>query len=1190
MSPAGLPASFAQERLWFLDQLEPGTAAYNLVRAFRITGPLNTDALTSAVAAVVRRHESLRTVFESVEGVALQLVLPEAKVEVPILDLTDLPQSERKATALRIASEEGKKPFDLTRGPLLRTVLLKLDRDQYILVLALHHIITDGWSISILFRELTHCYEAFMQGTGTGNDNNNDPDLPELPVQYSEYAQWQREYIAGEVLDNQVSYWKQKLAGAPTILDLPTDHARPTTHNWQGATEELILESRVLAGLKEFAQSEGATLFMVSLAAFQALLWRYTNQNSILIGTPTAARSQIEIENLIGFFVNTLVFRADFTPNLTFRDLVRQVRACALEAYSQQDVPFEKLVEELVPQRSMNTSPLFQVMFTFQNIPKQIFEISGLEMEELEFETGIAKFDLSVEAFEDDRFHCRFEYNTDLFEKETILSQISHFRNLVHAVLKNPDQSLAGIALMDSREREQVLIQWNNTASDYPRELHIHTAFEQQAANTPDSTALIHQGKKFSYWKINEDANRLAHYLMKKGVGRGSLVAVSFERSPDLTVALLGVLKTGAAYVPLDHSYPADRLTSMLEDTNAECVLSLSGLRNRLPGTLHNLILLDIEAELIANESPLNPAAVLTQADRAYVLYTSGSSGRPKGVEGTHRGAINRMQWMWERYPFQAGEVCCQKTNVGFVDSVWEIFGPLLAGVPSVILPQEALLDPEEMLRTLAEHRVTRIVLVPSLLRALLEHAPNLQERVPHLKLWTCSGEVLKWELAEKFRKAYPTATLLNIYGSSEVAADVTCHELTPQPPEPSRRDGASPVSFEPEKAAAEEEEKAPGVAHSLRLMQGVGASEESEAAGVGATATSIQSQPAATGSVPIGRPISNTQLYVLDEHLNSVPVGVRGEIYVGGDGLARGYWRQPELTAERFIPNPIAPERSAKLYRTGDLGRWRKRKDGTGEIEYLGRRDSEVKVRGMRIELGEIETVLSRHEWIDEAVVELSGEGAEQRLIAYVVGGTKAAAPSARELRRYIRTKLPEHMVPASFVKLESLPLLSSGKVNRRALAAMPGVSLAEQGIVAPRTVVEQKLAEMWAEVLKVKEVGVDQNFFELGGHSLLVLQVMARIRREFDVELGVRTMFEEPTIAGLGIEVEKARALGMKSRTPALERRPRPAPANASREALLAQLDTLSADDVQTLLKRVLEAKLSTEAEAFSAEPGLL
>jgi amino acid adenylation domain-containing protein len=1127
MIPVGLPASFAQERLWFLDQLEPGTAAYNLVRAFRISGPLNIDALTSAIAAAVRRHESLRTIFESVDGLARQIVLPEVVVKVPVLNLTDLPEGERKAAALRIASEEGKKPFDLTRGPLLRSVLLRLDRDQYILVLAMHHIITDGWSISILFRELTQFYEAFMEGTV--------PELPELPVQYAEYAQWQREYIAGEVLARQVKYWKTKLAGAPTLLDLPTDYARPSNHSWQGATEELIFDKQVLARLKDFAQAQGATLFMVSMAAFEALLWRYTGQQSILIGTPTAARSQIEIEKLVGFFVNTLVFRADFSADLTFRDLIHQVRGCALEAYSHQDVPFEKLVEELVPQRTMNTTPLFQVMFTFQNIPKQIFEISGLEMEELEFETGIAKFDLSVEVFEDDRFHFRFEYNTDLFEKETILRQISHFRNLVLSVLKNPDEPLARISLMDDSEREQLLVQWNDTDTQYQRDLHIQTAFESQVARRPDSVALLYQGKKFSYRQINEDANRLAHYLMKKGVGPGSLVGVSLERSPDLTVALLGVLKTGAAYVPLDHSYPADRISSMVEDTEAQCVISHSGIRSKLPDAVRNLVTLDVEGDLIRKESALNPILDLSSVDRAYVLYTSGSSGRPKGVEGTHRGAMNRMQWMWERYPFQAGEVCCQKTNVGFVDSVSEIFGPLLTGLPSVILPQEALLDPEEMLGTLAENRVTRIVLVPSLLRALLDHAPNLEERLPQLKLWSCSGEVLTWELAKRFRKAYAAATLLNIYGSSEVAADVTWHEVT----------------------AATENEKAP-----------------------------------ATASVPIGKPISNSQIYVLDEHKNPVPAGVRGEIYVGGDGLALGYWRQPEMTAERFVPNPIAPERSAKLYRTGDLGRWRKirEKDGAtaGVLEYLGRLDSEVKVRGMRIELGEIETVLARQEWVEEAVVELSGEGVEQRLIAYVVGGA-GEAPSARELRRYLRTKLPEHMVPASFVKVESLPLLPSGKVNRRALATVQGVSLAEQGTVAPRTEVEKKLAEMWAEVLKVKEVGVDQNFFELGGHSLLVLQVMARIRREFDVELGVRTMFEEPTIAGLGIEVEKARATGIKSQTPVLERRPRPAAANVSREALLAHLDTLSADDVQTLLKRVLDAKLSTEGEAVGQEPEL-
>ena len=551
----------------------------------------------------------------------------------------------------------------------------------------------------------------------------------------------------------------------------------------------------------------------------------------------------------------------------------------------------------------------------------------------------------------------------------------------------------------------------------------------------------------------------------------------------------------------------------MLEETQPEYVLSSDGIRSRLPEAIGRVIAIDAEAQLFKHESSLNPSVDSSGEQRAYILYTSGSSGKPKGVEGTHRGALNRCQWMWKRYPFDVGEVCCQKTNLGFVDSVWEIFGPLLAGVPSVIVPQEVLLDPEELIQYLAKHRVTRMVLVPSLLRALLDHAPNLGEKVPELKLWSLSGEALSWELAGRFQKAFPDATLLNIYGSSEVAADVTWHEVT---------------------------ECAEGK----------------------------------TGTVPIGKAIANTQVYVLDRYRNPVPVGVRGEIYVGGAGLALGYWRQPELTAERFVANPIAPEQSARLYKTGDLGRWKR----NGEIEYLGRIDTEVKVRGMRIDLREIETVLAGQEGIEEAVVELTGEGGDEaRLVAYVVSTAKGVV-NAGELRRHLRTKLPEHMVPARYVQMEKLPLLPSGKVNRRALEETSGVALSEQGLVRPRTEVERKLAAIWVELLKTKEVGVDQNFFELGGHSLLVLQVMARIRRMFDVELAVRTMFEEPTIAGLAKEVEKAEALGIKAKMPVLERRARPEVAAASREALLKQLDTLSAEDVQSLLKRVLHAKLAT------------
>jgi amino acid adenylation domain-containing protein len=687
---------------------------------------------------------------------------------------------------------------------------------------------------------------------------------------------------------------------------------------------------------------------------------------------------------------------------------------------------------------------------------------------------------------------------------------IQHWRTLLEAAAADPHRAVSELPLLTARERSQILVDWNRTEADYPRNATIHELFDAQCERTPEAVALREGRNCLIFRELQARSNRFAHHLRRLGAGRGTRVALCVERSLNMVVALLGVLKTGAAYIPLDPSYPADRLQFMLEDAVATLLVTHSGVLKKLRFSEAKTVNLDTDWQGIARTSADNLSTRVEPGDPAYVLYTSGSTGRPKGVKGTHRGAINRFQWMWERYPFQTGEVCCQKTNLGFLDSMWEIFGPLLAGIPSVIVPAEVMRDPEEMLRSLAAAGVTRIVLVPSLLRALLDHAPNLKERVPRLKLWSCSGEALSGELARRFRQGFPQATLLNIYGSSEVAADVTWHEVL------------------------EKEED------------------------IGAT-------------VPIGKPISNTQMYVLDPHRNPVPVGVRGEIYVAGDGLALGYWNRAALTAERFVENPIAPEQSKRLYRTGDLGRWR----GDGEIEYLGRVDGEVKLRGMRIDLGEIESVLLSHAGVREGAVIRVEEGGEARLVAYLVAEDREKA-DGRELRRYLRSKLPEHMVPSRFVQVAELPLLSSGKVNRRALATVEGVVLSEQGTVAPRTAVEQKLAGMWREVLKVGEVGVDQNFFELGGHSLLVLQVMVRIRREFDVELGVRTMFEEPTIAELAIEVEKARAMGMKAQTPVLERRARPRAAeSATREALLAQLDRLSADDVQTLLKRVLDAK---------------
>jgi amino acid adenylation domain-containing protein len=1104
MTRSAFPASFAQERLWFLDQLDAGTAAYNLPRAFRIIGPLKADILTQAFETVTQRHAALRTVFDSVEGEARQIVLSPVDVKIPVIDLTGIPKTERESEALRIAGEEGKKPFDLNEGPLLRPILVHLDEELHLLILVIHHIVTDGWSIALLFGEVTKCYAALVK--------NETPELPELPLQYAEYAQWQREYMSGDVLGNEIEHWKRKLAGAQTLLDLPTDHPRPSGHSWHGATEEISLDAAFLAKLKALAQTERCTLFMIAMASFQALLWRYTNQESILIGTPIAGRSEIEVENMIGLFVNTLVFRADFTHNLSFRQLMQQVRSFALEAYTHQDFPFEKLVEELIPQRSLDTHPLFQVMFTFQNIPKQIFEIPGLTIKEMPFEAGIAKYDLSVEVWENSEFHCQFEYNTDLFELSTIRRMLGHFEKLLNAVVENPDLTVAQIPIMSARERRQVLGEWNQTAADYPRDLPLHRAFENQVNASPDATALRFAGREWSYRQLNHQANRLADRLIKNGIRPGSLVGIFLERSTQMVVALLGVLKAGAAYVPLDPAYPGERLRFLIEDASLSGVVTHPSIISQLPSNAPNIVAFDSVAFDGDGDGPSgapvgNPSVLVSSDQRAYVIYTSGSTGVPKGVEGTHRASMNRFSWMWSTYPFKDGEVCCQKTNLGFVDSIWEIFGPLLAGIPNVIIPQEAVRDPEEMLQVLSRERVTRIVLVPSLLRTLLDHAPNLQHRLPDLKLWSCSGEILAADLAKRFHQACPQATLLNIYGSSEVAADVTCHQV-------GERDLASFVA--------------------------------------------------------IGKPISNTQIYLVDEFGEPAPIGIRGQIFVGGDNLARGYLNRPELTAERFVTNWLTPEQSPRLYRTGDLGRFR----SNGEIDYLGRVDNQVKLRGLRIELGEIESVLATHAEVAEAVVVVSGEGEQQKLAAYLVMQDENAAPSAGELRRYLRTKLPEHMVPAGYWRVEGLPLLPSGKVNRSALAGSGAKPLVDQEeLVGPRNEVEAKLAEIWRELLQVEQVGIEQNFFELGGHSLLVLQVTARIRRIFEVELAVRSVFEAPTIEGLALEVEKARALGLKARTPILQGRRQTV--EASRETLLAQLDNLSSAELQSLLQRVLDGK---------------
>ncbi|HEX4783494.1 MAG TPA: amino acid adenylation domain-containing protein [Candidatus Sulfotelmatobacter sp.] len=1094
MSRTAFPASFAQERLWFLDQFEPGSAAYNIPRVFRICGPLHVDVLTRAFQATVQRHAALRTIFDSIEGEARQVVLSSRDVEIPVVDLSGVPAKERESAALRMAAEEGMKPFDLSEGPLLRLTLLRLDPETWMLVLVMHHIIADGWSISRLFRDVTKTYAAFLE--------NTEPNLPELSIQYTEYAQWQREYMSGEVLQKEIEFWRNTLAGAQTLLDLPTDHSRPPMQTWHGARKEITFSARALAQLKALARKENATLFMVTMAAFQALLWRYTQQESILVGTPIAARNHMEIEELVGLFVNTLIFRTDFPSKLSFRDLIRRVRAYSLDAYMHQDVPFEKLVEELVPHRALDRPPLFQVMFIFQNIPKQIFEISGLTIEELDFETGIAKFDLTAEVWEDGEFHCQFEYNTDLFEHPTIERMLGHFERLVLGAIENPDLACAELPMMSAKEREQVLLEWNRTATNIPPEQQpcIHELFESQAERSPDAIAVVAGRTELTYRELDQRANQLARHLRKRGVGPEVAVGISLDRTAEMVIALLGILKAGGAYVPLDPRVPEDRIRFMMADAQPGLVITEAKLQRAVLGT--SPILMDADWNIIAQESTERLEKNSSSQTLAYVMYTSGSTGKPKGVPIEHGSVANLLRSMQREPGLTQADVLLAVTTLSFDIAGLEIYLPLISGARLVIAGSEDVIDGNRLRDLLSEKAITFMQATPATWRLLLGAG---WQGSPDLKI-LCGGEALAPELAKEL--TVRADSVWNVYGPTETTIWSTVYRVSGR--------------------------------------------EES--------------------TIPIGRPIDNTSIYILDSNRNPVPVNITGEVYIGGDGLARGYLNRPELTAEKFVEHRVLPDKNSRLYRTGDLGRFR----ASGEVDYLGRVDNQVKLRGLRIELGEIESVLAAHANIHEAVVIVAGEGEQQRLSAYVVVTDAKATPSAGELRRYLRTKLPEHMVPAGYWRVERLPLLPSGKVNRGALAASLAIGLREEAeMVDPRNETERHLVEIWKELLQVQEVGIEQNFFELGGHSLLALQVTARIRRIFEVELPVKNIFEAPTIAALAVELEKARATGHKARIRILQQRPHADTAEATREALLLELSKLSVEEARKFIEKAAGRK---------------
>ncbi|GHO46314.1 non-ribosomal peptide synthetase [Ktedonospora formicarum] len=1030
-----LPASYAQRGLWLIDQLDNNTTAYNLQATMRLHESLDIPALQKSLDTLVERHEALRTAFSAPDGEPIQVISPARSLSIQEEFLADLPVEKREAEAHRLMTREVQRPFDLQQGPLFRATLLHLGTQEHILLLTMHHIISDGWSLGLLLREAATLYEGFVKGETLR--------LSDVQAQMGDFAAWQHQWLTEAVLEEQLSYWKGALEGAPTLLELPTDRPRPAVPSHRGALHHFRLPASLSAHLKDLSQREHVSLYMTLTTAFLLLLERYSGQQDLLLGTTAAGRSVPQTDTMVGYSINTLVLRGNLSGNPTVRELLARVRENVLSTHAYQYMPFDRLVQELHPDRSSGQSPLFQVFLTLD--PPMEENTCRWDLTQTNMPTGSAMFDLTLELAEHpENIEALLEYSTDLFDASTIERMAAHWERLLESMVANPEQPIESLPMLTDQELQHLLVDWNATDAPYPREATIQQLFEQQVERTPDAIALIDTDGSMTFNELNGRANQLAHFLLSQGLEQEAHIGVALERSRAQVITLLGILKAGGTYVPLDPAYPRERLRFMLEDAHIHLVLTQEKHLDALPLADAHAFCLDREAEILTQQPQENPLARTTGDSIAYLLYTSGSTGRPKGVLGTHRGALNRFQWMWNRFPFAPDEVCAQKTTLNFVDAVWETFGPLLQGVRIVLVPDDTLKDPQRFLDLLARECVTRLVLVPSLLRVLLESEPDLQARVPLLRHWICSGETLPLDLAQRFQTAMPQSRLLNLYGSSEVAADATCYELPP---------------------------------HAQQVL--------------------------------IGRPIANMHAYLLDAQRRPVPVGVPGELYIGGDGVARGYFERDELTRTVFLTDPLHPDSARRFFKTGDWARYLP----DGNLEYLGRVDQQVKLRGMRLELGEVEAILNAHEAVREAVAIVR----EERLIAYVAPA-KDQQVASEALRKHLSASLPAYMVPSLFVTLEKLPQTPNGKIDRRALPVPDATAQAHQeSYVAPRSTTEQKLVDIWSQVLGVERVGIYDDFFALGGHSLLAMQVAARIRNTLQVEAPLRVFFERPTIASL-------------------------------------------------------------------------
>jgi amino acid adenylation domain-containing protein len=1046
-----LPLSFAQQRLWFLDQLKPNSSFYNIPSAVRLRGTLDVAALELSFNEIIRRHEPLRTRFGLVDGVPRQLIDEAHDFNLPVIDLSTHVEAEREAEASRVAAAEAQLPFDLSSGPLLRASVVRLTDQEHVLLCTMHHIISDGWSMGILIRELTTLYEAYSTG--------QQSPLPELEIQYADFAHWQRAWLQGEVLERQLTYWKKQLAGAPAVLELPADYSRPAVQTYSGATQYFVLPAALREQLDDLSRSSGSTLFMTLLAAFQTLLSRYSHQSDVVVGSPIANRNRAETENLIGFFVNTLVLRTDLSGDPSFRELLRRVREMALAAYAHQDVPFELLVEELQPERSMAHTPLFQVVFTLQNAPMPRTNLETLNVSGLAVEQATSKFDLGLNiSGTAGELQGALEYNTDLFEAATIQRMLSQFEVLLDNVVSNPDQPLSELQLLTAAEREQFLFEWNDTVADYPLEKCIHQLFEEQVERTPEAVAVVCDDQQITYRELNERANRLAHYLQSVGAGSETLIGICLERSVEMIVGLLGILKAGAAYVPVDPQHPGARAAATLVNAGVRLLLTQRPLVGHCAASGVGMLCLDEELPEILAQQITNPQHTAHAQNLAYVIYTSGSTGQPKGVRIAHRSVVNYLCWARDTYVRAEVLNSAFYSSLAFDLTVTSIYVPLITGGATIVYAEEEVGRALEQI--VRDERIGLLKVTPSHLMLLITELRVGAEQEPRsvgVKRLIVGGEALSGQLARGIQEGLgPEVEIYNEYGPTETT--------------------------------------------------------------VGCMIRRYEVGPAERAMVPIGRPAANMQIYVLDEKLEPVAEQVEGEIYIGGEGVAQGYQGQPEQSAERFISNPY--RLGERMYRSGDVGR----RLANGEVEYVGRRDQQVKVRGYRVELGELREKLNEHPDIRDSVVVITAKGAEAVLVAYYVSRQEL---EVGRIRVWLRERVIEETIPNVFVRLKKMPLTVNGKINYAALPTPEHIRpKMAQSYVAPRTPTEEILAGIYAEVLGLQRVGVLDNFFEMGGHSLLATQVIARLRGSFQVEVPLRHMFEQPTVAGLAAIVIESQA----------------------------------------------------------------